>query len=310
MGKKTVVEGILLVNKPAGLTSHDVVKRLRQASGWKKIGHFGTLDPLATGLLLLGIGRATRLFPVLSKLPKTYQATVRLGMATDTYDAEGRALSPPSHAFPSKGELFRLVKEFEGEKEQLPPPFSAKKYRGRPLYRLARRGQPVPLKPVKVTIYHLELLDYNPPDLTLELVCSSGTYVRSLAHELGQKAGCGAYLFRLSRLSIGPFSLKKAFSLEEVETRFREKQPEKVLVPLEKVFEESPKAVLKTKVSLPLRKGRPLPAAALQSVIFSRTAMPPPKEENIIRLFSQKGNFLGLARPGEGPGTLIPFLLL
>ncbi len=305
-----MVEGIILVNKPAGLTSHDVVKRLRQASGWKKIGHFGTLDPLATGLLLLGIGRATRLFPVLSRLPKVYRATIRLGMATDTYDAEGNALSPPSSEFPSKEELLRLVEEFEGEKEQLPPPYSAKKYRGRPLYRLARRGQPVPLKPIKVIIYRLDLLDYTPPDLIIELVCSSGTYVRSLAHELGQKAGCGAHLFRLTRLSIGPFSLNNAFSLEEVEVYLKEKQPEKVVFPLEKVLEDTPKAVLKARVSWPLRKGRPLPAAAIQAVIFSETAPPSPGEEKIIRLFSQEGNFVGLARPGEEPGTVVPFLLL
>lgn len=304
-----MIEGILLINKPSGLTSHDVVKNLRLVSGWKKIGHFGTLDPLATGLLLVGIGRATKLFPVLSRLPKVYRATVRLGWATDTYDAEGKPLSPPCSESPPREELLRLLQELKGEREQLPPPYSAKKYRGRSLYYLARRGQPVPLRPVKINIYELELLDYRPPDLFLEVRCSSGTYIRSLAHEIGQKAGCGAHLAQLTRLSIGPFELAKAFSLEEVARRIEENRPEMVLLPMERLLEETPKAVLKPGIEGVLTKGRPLPAGALHTIITSETAPSFPSLEKLIRLFSQEGKFLGLARFGDKPGTIVPFLL-
>ncbi len=303
-------DGILLIDKPPGYTSHDAVDRLRRLTGWKRAGHFGSLDPLASGLLVIGFGRATRLFPVLSRLPKTYVGSIRLGVATDTYDAEGQPLAPPSSDFPSQEQLVRGLKAFEGEITQKPPLFSAKKYKGQPFYRLARRGQLPPVKPVKVIIYGLRLISYTPPDLSFELNCSSGTYVRSLAHDLGQILGCGGHLAELRRLAVGPFQLEQARTLEEVENLAREKRVVELLIPLEKVLEDRPKAILLELATGQIGKNRILPKEAFLSILPPSLPPLPSETESMIRLFSQDGRFLGLAHPGTEPGSLVPFLLL
>lgn len=304
------MDALLSVNKPQGWTSHDVVDFLRRLTGWKKVGHFGSLDPLATGLLLIGIGRATRLFPFLSRLPKVYRGSLRFGQATDTYDAEGKPISPLSTNFPTENKLREIIKSLEGEIEQLPPPFSAKKYQGQPSYRLARQGRPIPLKPVKVKIYQFQLIEYKPPDLVFEILCSSGTYVRSLAHDLGQMAGCGAYLAQLTRLAIGPFHLKMAYTPDQIEASFKKGQMENLLCPLEKTMEDLPKAILSEKIKLPLAKGKIIPAQAFRAIIAPGAETSSWPREKVIRLFNPEGRFLGLARPAAKTGSFIPFLLL
>lgn len=304
------VDALLLVDKPKGWTSHDVVAFVRRLTGWKKVGHFGSLDPLATGLLLLGIGRATRLFPYLSRQPKVYEGAIRFGQATDTYDAEGQPLSPPSSNLPTEKELKEMIKSFEGEIEQVPPPFSAKKYKGKPLYKLARKGQSVPLKPIKVKIYEFKIIEYNPPNLIFKITCSSGTYIRSIAHDLGQKAGCGAYLAELVRLAIGPFCLEKAFSLVQIEEAYKKNQLELILLPLEKILDNLPKAILSERIPWPLVKGKTIPPQAIKTLIPPVEKSSTQEEENIIRLFSYEGRFLGLARPASRPGYILPFLLI
>ncbi len=304
------IDALLSVDKPQGWTSHDVVDFLRRLTGWKRVGHFGSLDPIATGLLLIGIGRATRLFPFLSKLPKTYRGTIRFGQATDTYDATGKPISPASTNFPQENELKEIIKSFEGEIEQLPPPFSAKKYKGQPLYRLARRGRTVPLQPIKVKIYWFKFIEYNPPDFVFEVLCSSGTYVRSLAHDLGQMAGCGAYLAQLTRLAIGPFHLNNAFSPEKIENSFKNGQVESLICPLEKVMEDLPKAILSEKLNLPLVKGKIIPPQALLTIISPAEESSSSSKERIVRLFSFDGRFLGFARAEAKTGNFIPFLLV
>jgi len=303
-------DGLLLIDKPRGCTSHDVVDRLRRLTGWKKAGHFGSLDPLASGLLIIGFGRATRLFPVLSRLPKTYVGSIRLGVATDTYDAEGQPLAPPSSHLPSQEQLVQSLKAFEGEITQKPPLFSAKKYKGQPSHRLARRGQLPPLKPVKVIIYRLRLISYTPPDLNFELNCSSGTYVRSLAHDLGQTLGCGGHLAELKRVAVGPFRLEEAQTLEEVEKLTRENRVEELLIPLEKVLEDRPKAILVELATHQIAKDRILPKEAFLTVLPPSQPSMPLETGPMVRLFSRDGRFLGLARPGSEPGSLVPFLLL
>ncbi len=243
-------------------------------------------------------------------MPKTYRGCLRFGQATDTYDAEGKPIFPASTNFPAEDKLREIIKSYEGEIEQLPPPFSAKKYHGQPFYRLARRGRPIPLKPIKVKIYQFQLIEYRPPDLIFEILCSSGTYVRSLAHDLGQRAGCGAYLAQLTRLAIGPFHFKRAYSPDQIEASFKNGQIESLLCPLEKAMEDLPKAILSENVNWPLVKGKTIPAQAFRTVIASEVETLSWPGERVVRLFSSEGRFLGLARPAPRPGNFIPFLLL
>jgi len=204
-------QGLLLVDKPAGPTSHDVVQAARRALHERRIGHTGTLDPAATGLLLLCVGKATRLQQYLLAWPKTYCGEIRLGFATATYDAEGEPLGEPQPVPALTPEnLAALAARFAGELQQLPPPYSAKKTAGRKFYELARAGEPVPLEPKRVTVHSIALERAADDRLAFEISCSSGTYVRSLAHDLGEALGCGGHLARLRRTRIGPWDVARA----------------------------------------------------------------------------------------------------
>lgn len=198
------------------MTSHDVVARVRRALGERSIGHLGTLDPAATGVLPLLVGRLTRLAQFLQARDKEYEGVIVLGQATTTYDAQGEPLGPASVSLPSPGEIETALLRFRGPIRQAPPPFSAKKIGGVPAYKLARREQPVELTPVEVTIHALELLDQERGRLRFRVVCSSGTYVRSLAHDLGQGLGVGAHLAELRRTRAGEFGLADAVPLDQV----------------------------------------------------------------------------------------------
>ncbi len=216
-------QGLLLVDKPAGPTSHDIVQAARRALRERRIGHTGTLDPAATGLLLLCVGRATRLQQYLLAWPKTYHGEIRLGFATTTYDAEGEPAGEarPVSALP-EGALADLEKRYSGELQQLPPPYSAKKAAGRKFYELARAGEEVPLEPKRVTVHAIRLVQSAEDRIAFEVTCSSGTYVRSLAHDLGAALGCGGHLARLRRVSIGPWSVERAVSAEVLAQRPQE----------------------------------------------------------------------------------------
>jgi tRNA pseudouridine55 synthase len=216
------VNGLLVVDKPGGMTSHDVVDRLRRITGERSIGHLGTLDPMATGVLPLLMGKFTRLAQYFSSAEKCYSGAIRLGFATDTWDAEGQPVSPdrwPEFAHTLSLDAVRAVAaRYEGEMEQMPPPFSAKKISGKPAYKLAREGKPVELKPAKVRIISLGLLTLNGPEVDFDLCISSGGYVRSIAYEIGQSLGCGAHLSRLRRTRAGVFTITEAHKLEELQT--------------------------------------------------------------------------------------------
>ena len=208
--------GFLNIDKPAGMTSHDVVALLRRELRLRKLGHAGTLDPLATGVLVLCVGPATRLSEYAMRSVKCYRATVLAGVSTDTYDTEGQVLEERSASSLTRAQVEAALARFCGEIEQLPPMYSAVKLGGRKLYELARAGQTVERKPRRVCVQELRLVDWSPPQFTLELTCSAGTYVRSLAHDLGHALGTGAHLTALTRRASGIFRLEDAHTPEQV----------------------------------------------------------------------------------------------
>ena len=215
------MNGLLVVDKPGGITSHDVVDRLRRITGERSIGHLGPLDPMATGVLPLLMGKFTRLAQYFASAEKCYSGAIRLGFATDTWDAEGQAAGPDVWteilANLTLERIRSVAAGFHGEMEQMPPPFSAKKIGGKPAYKLARAGKPVELKPATVRIGSFEILGMNGPEVGFELSISAGGYVRSIAHEMGQTLGCGAHLRRLRRTRAGAFTLDEAHTLDELQ---------------------------------------------------------------------------------------------
>lgn len=211
------VNGLLIIDKPAGITSHDVVARLRRIAGERSIGHLGTLDPMATGVLPLLLGKFTRLAQYFSGSEKTYSGTIRFGFATDTYDADGEPAGPAVEPELTLDRVRAAAARFHGEMEQFPPPFSAKKIGGKPAYKLARAGKPVELKPAQVRIASFEITGLDGAEAGFEISISAGGYVRSIAHELGRDLGCGAHLSSLRRTQAGAFTLDQAHTLEDLE---------------------------------------------------------------------------------------------
>ena len=218
------MNGVLVVDKPAGLTSHDVVNRIRRLLGQRSVGHLGTLDPSATGVLPLVIGNFTRLAQFYTSSEKAYEGVIRFGFSTDTYDAEGDPQTPPKPVLFSDDELQQAARGFRGFIEQVPPPFSAKKIHGIPAYKLARKSQEVQLKPVRVEIKEFEVSAVEAERSQFRARVASGTYMRSVAHDLGQRLGCGAHLEALRRTSVAEFNLTDAHTLEAIE-RWIEQQP-------------------------------------------------------------------------------------
>jgi tRNA pseudouridine55 synthase len=210
------MNGLLVLDKPAGMTSHDVVEVVRRATGERSIGHLGTLDPMATGVLPLLLGKYTRLAQFFGKAEKSYEGTIRFGFATDTFDAEGAAVGEAKPLGMGMDELLALAARFHGEMEQTPPVYSAKKIGGVPAHKLARAGKPVEVKPAQIYIQRFELLGLEGEQARFEMEVSAGGYVRSVAHELGQLAGCGAHLAELRRTQAGAFTLAQAIGLEEL----------------------------------------------------------------------------------------------
>lgn len=215
------MNGLLVIDKPGGITSHDVVARLRRITGEKSIGHLGTLDPMATGVLPLLMGRFTRLAQYFSTAEKCYEGAIRFGFATDTYDAEGEAQGEDRSQDAATALTLERVREaaarFQGEMEQMPPAFSAKKIAGKPAYKLARKGEAPELKAVRINISSFEIVALEGAEATFTMKISAGGYVRSVAHELGRDLGIGAHLSRLRRTQAGPFTLAEAHTLEELE---------------------------------------------------------------------------------------------
>lgn len=247
--------GVLIIDKPAGLTSHDVVAKARKLLGVRQVGHFGTLDPFATGVLPLSVGKATRFAQFYLKSRKAYDGAMRFGYATDTYDATGKPTSDPVIPQLDWAKLERIFQEFTGRVMQTPPAFSAKRVAGRRAYELARRQKPVQLNPVEVEIYALELLGIEGDRVHFAVECSGGTYVRALAHDIGQEVGCGAHLAQLRRTAVAEFKENRAVTLEQLESAVREGKLEGCRVPLEALLPDCPELVVRGREEVSVRHG-------------------------------------------------------
>ena len=277
-----ILSGLLVIDKPVGPTSHDVVGRVRRAAGTRRVGHAGTLDPLAGGVLLVCIGRATRLVEYLVGLDKVYETTVRLGQSTNTYDAEGDVtVERPIEV--DTAAIIAALEAFRGPIRQRVPPFSAVKRDGQPLYKSARRGEAVELPEREVTIHALDLLAYEPPLLTLRMAVSSGTYVRSLAHDLGEALGCGGHVVALRRPSVGRFADSMAIALDDL-------TPESLrgrLLPPEAAVAHLPRVEFDEAAAAELGFGRRVPA-------------PVDSPAGDAAAFGPDGRFLGIAAVEAG----------
>ena len=231
------MNGILLIDKEPDWTSNDVVAKLKGMLHQRRVGHSGTLDPMATGLLVVFVGRATRAVEFAEGHDKRYLASLRLGLVTDTQDISGTVLER-REASVTRGELEAALEAFKGEQEQLPPMYSAIKYKGRPLYEIARKGGEVERKPRKITVYDLRLIGEDRGDYLLDIHCSKGTYVRTLCHDLGHALGCGGCMSSLRRLEAGGFSVDKSHKLSEVQEYADRGRAEELLLPVDSLFTE------------------------------------------------------------------------
>jgi tRNA pseudouridine55 synthase len=290
--KSSRISGLLNINKPQGITSHKAVERVRKLTGQRKVGHAGTLDPMATGVLLLCLGQATRLIEYLMAGRKQYQATICFGITTDTLDAEGKVTTTTDPAYLTEARLRELLPTFLGEIEQIPPIFSALKKDGQPLYKKARTGQKVEISPRPVTIDSLTWVTWHPPYLTLDIVCSPGTYIRSLARDLGEAAGTGAHLAQLTRTASGTWSLAAAVSLNQLEREIEADRTawKKYLHPLDQAVAHLPAVTLTETATVHVRHGRQIKIHALETGSTTTEAT----KVEFVRAYTPNGDFLAI----------------
>ena len=247
--------GVLIIDKPPAITSHDVVARVRKILHQHQVGHFGTLDPFATGVLPVSVGKATRFAQFYLKSRKGYEGTIHFGFSTDTYDATGKATSEAVAAAPEATVLEAFFHQATGRHLQTPPPFSAKRVGGVRAYKLARQNKPVALTPVEVEIYALELLGVQGEQVRFAVECSGGTYVRSLAHDLGQKLGCGAHLASLRRMAVAEFAMDRAVTLERLQAAAEDGSIESCIVRMEALLPECPELLVRGREEVSVRHG-------------------------------------------------------
>lgn len=293
------ITGILNMDKPAGMTSHDVVDRVRQMTGQRRVGHAGTLDPLATGVLVVCLGQATRVAEYLMDSDKVYRAEICLGVSTDTHDVEGK-VTATAEVNVGEEEVRRVLASFVGSIQQVPPMYSALKHEGTPLHRLARQGITVEREPRSVEIRNIELLDWTTPLPTIQVACSPGTYIRALARDLGQKLGCGAHLRSLTRLASGHFTLEKAVSLDELAEAFAQGNWQELIHPLDEALLDFEPVVVDAETEKRIRYGQQVQAPPLD----------PPKrggiEGGVCRAYSQTGELIGILRYDSQTGLWQP----
>jgi tRNA pseudouridine55 synthase len=293
-----MADGILNIRKPPGWSSFDVVSLVRRRSGVRRVGHAGTLDPAAEGVLPVCLGHATRVVEYLVDTPKSYRARIRLGVVTDTYDAEGSVIGGSDPSSVTRAMVEGVLPSFVGDVRQIPPMFSALKRNGVPLYRYARAGQTVEREPRPVNIYRLELIDFELPTFTVEAECGRGAYVRTLAHDLGERLGCGAHLESLLRLSIGPFRLESAIDMDDLQKTLREGSWRDRLHPLDSVLLNWHAAILGERHQRWVSLGRTLTLAPL-----SQRRVDSLPEGTPCRAYSLDGQLVALLRY-QGNGTL------
>ena len=311
------LDGILIVDKPRGKTSHDVVEFVRRLAGFRGIGHLGTLDPLATGVLVLALGRATRLARFYGGRRKRYSCAVRFGFATDTYDADGEALGPDSAPALNAEEIAAHAAQFVGKIMQTPPQFSAKKVHGRPAHELARKHKPVKLEPVEVEVYEFRLTAVEGSIARFVVECGSGTYIRSLAHDLGKLQGTGAHLAEIVRTAVGEFTLDQAVPLADLAEEARAGRLGERVICLENMLPDLPRATVLpiiekrvrhgAKFNLPIAQIQPgqLPAAQGSTAQLDSGDWKPSR----LRVFNQQGQLIAIAEPVV-PRTYQPLVVL
>ncbi|MFQ6122600.1 MAG: tRNA pseudouridine(55) synthase TruB [Dehalococcoidales bacterium] len=294
------MDGILNINKPRGKTSFSVVAMVKRLSGERRVGHAGTLDPTATGVLPVCLGQGTRIIEFLVDATKTYQAQIELGVATDTYDASGKITQKGDPSRISQEQLESALASFCGLIQQTPPMYSAVKHQGQRLYELARAGIRVERKSRPAKIYHLELIDWQPPLVTIKVECGKGTYIRSLAHDLGQSLGCGANLKSLVRLSYGPFAVKTTVSISQLEDAFRYGYWQYFVHPIDTVLLHWKAIIAGDATEYAIKRGAPI---ALESANSSRTTGYPKQSpstslsvETHCRAYTLDGYFLSVLR--------------
>jgi tRNA pseudouridine55 synthase len=250
-----ITDGVILVDKPAGMTSHDVVNYIRRALKIRKVGHTGILDPNATGLMVMLLGKGTLLSSFLTGMSKKYISRMTFGQETDTFDAGGKIVSTSDPGRVTREEFQEILGNYIGEIEQIIPPFSAAKRNGIPLHKLARRGEKVNPRHKVVNIFKIRIIDFDWPEVSLEIDCQSGTYVRSIAHQIGQTLGCGGYLKSLRRLEVGPFQVSAAVTLDEISGAGNISD---IIKPLRKALPSSPLIDIKPQYYGAVLNGRPL----------------------------------------------------
>ena len=309
-------DGALVIDKPKGKTSHDVVDAVRHLAGFRQIGHLGTLDPLATGVLVLLLGRATRLVQFYAGRRKRYSAGFRFGFATDTYDSDGEAQGPDTAPALDRNALERFAAERIGRFQQVPPAFSAKKVQGRPAYELARKKQAVELKPVEVEVYEFKLLEIEGSIVRFTIECSSGTYIRSLAHEMGLQLGCGAHLAEITRTAVGEFSFEQAIKLEELAEMARAGKFADCMIRLENLLPNFPRVNVLPVIERRVRHGTKFNVSVAQ-IQPGRDENPPGATSQLdggepkpprLRVFSQQDKLIAIAE-GVVPRTYQPIVV-
>ncbi len=293
------MDGVIVVDKPAGWTSHDVVAKLRRLANTKKVGHLGTLDPIATGVLPVIVGRATRLAQFFTRNEKTYDAVIRFGYSTDTYDRAGTPLREDSCPQIGEEELDRVLDRFRGGFLQTPPPVSAKKVGGVPAYKLARKNEPVSLQPVAVTVHQLDLLGVDGRDARVHVRCSAGTYLRSIAHEAGQAMGCGAFLLELRRTVSGYFTIDQARAMECLAAMAQEERLLDAVVPSTELLPAFPAETVDPVTASQIRQGRDFRVSPFRA----RQA------EGYVKALTEDGQLIAIARPVL-PNVYHPVLVL
>jgi tRNA pseudouridine55 synthase len=311
------IDGILVIDKPRGKTSHDIVESVRRLLGFRQIGHLGTLDPLATGVLVLALGRATRLARFYVGRRKRYSCAVRFGFATDTYDADGQPLGPDSAPDLDEKQIAAFAERFVGKIQQVPPAFSAKKIHGRPAHQLARKHKPVTLDPVDVEVYDFHLTSVEGSVARFTVECGAGTYIRSLAHDLGRLHGAGAHLSEISRTAVGEFTLDHALSLAELEAAVKAGSLDRRLIALENMLAELPRASVLPIVEKRIRNGAKFNLALAQiEPGHTVAAQGAPAELDSgdwaparLRVFNQRGQLIAIAEPLV-PRTYRPLVVL
>jgi tRNA pseudouridine55 synthase len=310
-------DGALVIDKPGGRTSHDVVNAARRTLGFRQIGHLGTLDPLATGVLVLLLGRATRLAQFYAGRRKRYVSTFRFGFATDTYDADGTAAGPDAAPALDRAEIERLAASLTGRFAQMPPPYSAKKIQGRPAHELARKNKPVELKAAEVEVYEFRLEEIEGSLARFAIECAAGTYIRSLAHEMGRQMGCGAHLATITRTAVGEFTLDQAIGLDDFEQAMRAGKAAEWIVPLSRLLPEVPSVVVQPMVEHRVRHGAQF-QISLAQIRPGRVEMPQGATTELdagerrppwLRVFNQQEQLIAVAQ-AIVPRTYQPLVVL